>query len=161
MIEIDPIEPGQFDELIELLHESFKTVADEFNITKENSRNNSAFITKEELLEKISKGLIMFGAKVDNELVGCIGIRNAKKEGVFFIEKLGVKPKNRHHGIGKSLLDYSVIEIVNRGGKEISVGIIDDNDVLKRWYFTNGFMEYEIRDVEYLPFTVCLMKLVI
>ena len=161
MLKIEIVEKNQYDELIQLLHESFGTVAEEFKNTKENSKNNAAFITKEELVEKINNGLLMFGAKLENELVGCIGIKQSKNKELFYIGKLGVKLKNRHNGIGKALLDYSVIEIVDMGGREISIGIIDDNVVLKNWYCKNGFIEYEIKDVEYLPFRVCLIKMII
>jgi len=101
----------------------------------------------------------MYGAKNNGTLVGSVGIKKSKTDNRYYIEKLGVDPKFRHNGIGKSLLDYAVIQIVNAGGKEITIGIIDDNDQLKGWYYNNGFIEYEIKQYDYLPFAVSLMKM--
>jgi hypothetical protein len=43
-------------------------------------------------------------------------------------------------------------------GKKVSVGIIDENLVLKNWYRDYGFVQTDIRRFEHLPFVVCFME---
>jgi diamine N-acetyltransferase len=159
MNKIQKITYDQYDEILELFHESFGTVAKEFNITKENSKNNAAFMSKTDLEKAIEKGISLFGMIRKKELLGCVGIMKTENVGLFYIEKLCVKSEFRHQGIGKTLLEYAIKEIRNLGGKTISIGIIDENLKLKTWYTINGFLEYEVKKIEYLPFTVCLMKM--
>jgi diamine N-acetyltransferase len=157
--EIKEIEIDHYDKVIELLHESFRTVASEFKITEENSKNNAAFVTIEELQNSIANGLKLYGMFIDRELIGCVGIRRKEHGEIFEIEKLGVLPQKRHKGFGKELIEYASSLIKNLGGKTISIGIIDENTRLKNWYTEIGFREYEIKKIEYLPFTVCLMEM--
>ncbi len=68
-----------------------------------------------------------------------------------------VLPEYRHFGYGKKLLDKAFNEIRERKARYVSIGIINENTVLKRWYLQNGFIEYETKKYDHLPFTVCLL----
>jgi hypothetical protein len=47
------------------------------------------------------------------------------------------------------------------GGHKISIGIIEENTVLKRWYSNNGFIHLGTKTFDHLPFTVGFMEAVI
>lgn len=142
----------------EIIRNSFITVADDFGLTVNNAPTNPAFITYENLQKSIEKGMELYIKYENNDAVGCVGIqRSSSNKEIYYIERLAVLPEKRHLGIGKSLLDFAFYEVNKRKGKEISIGIIDENKVLKKWYIEYGFIEKETKIYEHLPFTVCLM----
>lgn len=125
-----------------IIRNSFITVADNFGLTIKNAPTNPAFITDENLQKSIEKGLDLYLKYQDDEAVGCIGIQmSSSSKETYYIERLSVLPKKRHLGIGKSLLDFAFDKINKKGGKEISIGIINENEILKEWYIKYGFIE--------------------
>ncbi len=68
-------------------------------------------------------------------------------------------PEYRHKGLGTRLLDYAREQVGEMGGKRISIGIIEENAVLKNWYLAYGFKPTGTRKFEHLPFTVGFMEL--
>lgn len=79
----------------------------------------------------MDNGLEMYGYFVNTELIGAVGLRKSKTEGMYYIEKLCVLPDERHKGIGRALVKYSISGIKNRGGNIVSIGIINKNEKLK------------------------------
>ena len=124
----------QKKELVQVIREANATVAREFNLTKENAPTNPAFITYEALTESINRGLVVYGFYEDEKLVGCVGIEDPKKDDTFYIERLAVLPRFRHKGIGTRLMDFAFEKIRSYNGKTVSIGIIDENTMLKEWY---------------------------
>ncbi|MDU1903399.1 MAG: GNAT family N-acetyltransferase [Dysgonomonas sp.] len=141
-----------------ILQESFATVARQFNLKKENCSTNSAFITEERLQEELDRGVEMFGLYDENEQIGFVAIEKSSAEYVYYLEKLAVIPTARHRNYGKRLMDYACEYVKKEGGQKISIGIINENTILKSWYANYGFTESEIRQYPHLPFTVCIMK---
>ena len=148
----------QKKELVDVIGESNATVARDLNLTKENAPTNPAFITYEALEESMNKGLAMYGFYEDKKLVGCVGIEDPQKDDTFYIERLAVLPDYRHKGIGRRLMDYAFEKIKCNNGKTVSIGIIDENTVLKEWYKKYGFEGSGTKKFDHLPFTVCFMQ---
>ena len=140
-----------------MIQKSFSTVANEFSLTMENAPTNPAFLPIEKLDESITNNTEYFIAIDNNQIFGCVGIQPGKNENEFYIERLCVLPQNRHNKIGIKLLNKAIEEIKIRNGKQISIGIINENNQLKEWYKKNGFEEYGIKKFDHLPFTVCFM----
>jgi ribosomal protein S18 acetylase RimI-like enzyme len=149
---------GGFEESARVIREAFLTVAEEFHITKENAPSNGAFIKADALKALSEKGVKQFDVWQGDERVGFFAIEDAGG-GIFYIEKLSVLPGKRHGGIGKSILDFCVEYIKSHGGEKISIAIVNENTVLKRWYEEYGFSEVRLKTFEHLPFTVCFMEL--
>ena len=161
MLEIKPIykiNHERIEELTEVLHKSFKNVANEINLIENRSPLNNAYIEKKELENLIEKGLMMYGYYENDKIVGCVGILQSSIKDEYYLERLCVVPEKRHSGIGFDLLQHCENEVRNRNGKIIKIGIIDRNKKLKDWCIRNGFKEYELRTFKYLPFEVCIMK---
>lgn len=147
------------NELLNVIRASFLTVARDFNLTGENAPSNPAFLTYGALEDSMRNGLAMYGYFDGGSIAGCVGIEaSAKEPGAFYIERLAVLPEKRHRGIGKKLLDYACLEIRERGGHTASIGIINENTVLKEWYAHYGFSEIAVRRFAHLPFAVCFME---
>lgn len=150
----------QEDELavsVGILREAFQTVADQLNLTPENNPTNPAFMTYERLNEAKAKGLKFFGLFESERQVGLVALEQAG-DGLYYLERLAVLPGYRHRGYGRSLLDFAFQYVKDAGGSAISIGIINENSVLKCWYQGYGFVETGTKTFAHLPFTVCFMK---
>jgi len=146
-------------EVLGVLRESFGTVAEQYGLTETVAATNPAFITKDRLEEYMNKPVEMFGLFLDEKMIGCVAIESSKnRPGVFYIERLAVVPSERHHGHGASLLSYALGRIGERGCHSASIGIMNENRVLKEWYQRQGFIETERKKLAHLPFEVCFMS---
>jgi ribosomal protein S18 acetylase RimI-like enzyme len=156
-IEIKKASPDIFEECAEVIRNSFITVADELNLTKENAPTNPAFIEKDSLYSMHEKKIDMFAIIDEEACIGFVALEKAD-QGVYYMERLAILPEYRHRGYGKKLLDFAVNHVRERGGTGISIGIINENEVLKNWYLDYGFIEIETKEFQHLPFTVCFMQ---
>lgn len=177
-----------FVPLAELLNRAFAPVAEAFGLTRENSPNHNAFITgselkaqltsnrefylwteqeqeqeqahaQEEANEKEEKKRARIQGSRQELPVGFIAIeRSASAPGTFYIEKVAVRPRYRHAGVGRRMMEFATERIAALGGKRISIGLIDSHNVLKSWYADQGYVQTAVRNFAHLPFEVCLME---
>lgn len=140
-----------------VIRESFKTVANEFRLTRENAPTNAAFIRLEDLIRIKEKSAILFGLYIQGKQVGFFTIEKSR-DALFYLNKLAVLPAYRHHGYGGLVLNYVFEYVKRQGGGIISIGIINENTILKKWYRSYGFMVVAIKTYPHLPFEVCLME---
>lgn len=140
-----------------IIREAFLTVAKDFNLTRENARSNAAFIEVDDLEKMKDKGILLIGVFEGEEQVGFIAIEKAS-DTLYYMEKLAVLPTFRHRGIGKHIMDYVFDLVENGGGEKVSIAVINENSVLKKWYMNYGFVETDIKKFAHLPFTVCFME---
>jgi ribosomal protein S18 acetylase RimI-like enzyme len=78
--------------------------------------------------------------------------------GVYEMNEVSVLPGYRHFGYGKELLDFSKAKVKELRGSKITIGIVEENVVLKDWYIANGFVHIGTKQFEHLPFTVGFME---
>lgn len=141
-----------------IITKSFITVADEFHITPENCPANPAFIPLEKFkslkTEKTELYLLYF-----NEIpTGFVAIEESPNDpGMYYIEKVAVLPNFRHNKLGEKMMGFAEEKIREKGGKEISLGIINENEQLKNWYKSLGYVENGTKVFSHLPFTVGFM----
>ncbi len=147
------------DGIVKVIRSSFATVAEELKLTKENSPTNPAFISYDSISESLNKGLNLYGMFSGDKIIGCIGIEDSGNDNIFYIERLAVIPEYRHKNYGTELLNYAFSEIRKQNGKTVSIGIINENSVLKNWYAEYGFIETGLKKFDHLPFTVCFMQM--
>lgn len=151
------IDEAELSNSVNVIRESFITVAHQFKLTRENAPTNAAFIELEDLLKMKAKNVHLFGVYKDEIQIGFFTVEQTDNH-LYYLNKLAVLPGYRHNGYGKQMLDFAV-EYVNReGGGRISIGIINENLVLKNWYLQYGFTETAIKNYPHLPFEVCLME---
>lgn len=157
MPEIIKLGYDDLDAFIPVIRGGFETVARDFHLTRENCPTNGAFIEAEKLREEYRRGVLMYGALKGGLPAGFFALKN-KGGGIFVLEKLSVLPEFRHKGIGSVLLSFAVKKAKEMGGVRISIGIIEENTVLKEWYRENGFLSVGTGIFPHLPFTVGLME---
>lgn len=142
----------------DVIRKAFKTVADEYNLTPGNAPTHPSNLSVTSLIEAVRKGAVFYGLQIHGKTIGCIGIEKSPEAHKYYIEKLSVLPEKRHNGYGKMLMDIACEKILQNDGKLISIGIINENIILKNWYLRYGFNEKALKRFEHLPFEVCFME---
>jgi len=148
-----------FDQLAILLNESYLTVVDDFGITKENCPFHNAYIKVDDLKSKLIECREFYCMEENSKPIGFIAIEKSDKDrDTYYIEKVAIHPEYRHKGKGKQIMEFAENRIKELGGKLISVGLIDENIILKKWYQSLGYKETGTRIFNHLPFNVCFME---
>jgi len=143
-----------------VIRKSFYTVADELGLTVQNCPTNPAFLDESDLLNKKEKNNVsMYGLFDEGNQIGFVALERPSPDSiVFYLERLAVLPEYRHKGYGRLLMDYTFKVVKKNSGKKISIGIINENVRLKKWYVDYGFKELEIKQYPHLPFDVCFLE---
>lgn len=145
------------DPWVLVVREAFGTVAAQFGWTEETVPGNTAFTTVQKLAGLRGKGVRFFGLTVGGEPGGFIALEDGGK-GTFYIERVAVLPRHRHGGLGRRLMEHAMAAARAAGAAKISIGVVDEHTVLKRWYEGQGFRETGRKRFPHLPFTVCFME---
>jgi ribosomal protein S18 acetylase RimI-like enzyme len=141
----------------EVIRQSFTTVAKDFRLTKENCPGHTSFISNERLASKIKDGYFPYGYFVGGKLVGFASLTEMGS-GAYEMNDVSILPEYRHFGYGKELLDFCKAKVRELGGNIITIGIVEENVVLKEWYTANGFIHTGTKQFEHLPFTLGFME---
>lgn len=155
---IREMQDSDIDECLDVIRTSFLTVAEDFGITELNCPTNAAFMKRERLVHEKETDTLMYVACLLGKIIGFVGIKD-KTEDEFEIKRLVVLPQYRHFGYGKLLLDFAAEKVISLGGKKITLGIIEENIRLKRWYLNYGFESTGTKVFPHLPFTVGFMEI--
>ena len=145
---------------VELIRKSFKTVADAYGITEENAPRFTAFATNEERLLWQMEGehRPMFVFEDDGVICGYYSLL-LQENGECELNNLAVLPEYRHKGIGRELLKHAADEAGKAGCKVMNIGIVEENQVLRKWYEANGAVHLGTHKFDFFPFTCGYMKM--
>lgn len=69
-----------------------------------------------------------------------------------------VVPAYRHKGIGKELLNNAFEVARKLDCVKINIGIVEENNVLKKWYESFGFVHIGTQKFDFFPFTCGYME---
>lgn len=153
------IEQNDLAECVRVIRNSFATVAAEFNITEENAPRYTAFATDERRLNWHLNGehRPMFGYVADGKIVGycsMLWLENKECE----LNNLSVLPEYRHDGIGARLVGHAFETAREHGCIKMKIGIVEENQVLRKWYEKLGFVHVGTEKFEFFPFTCGYME---
>ena len=151
------IELQKLEIFVDIIKASFKTVADQFGLTYINSPTNPAFTTFDNL-KSIAVKAECFGVYINETPCGFFALEFNIDLKTAYLERVCVLPELRHRGIGKTILNFAENYCKKRGVEKISIGIMDQNIQLKKWYKHNSFNETEIRQFTHLKFDVCFLE---
>lgn len=155
---IKQIEYPELEQCLEVIRNSFSTVAEEFNLTEQNAATNGAFMKIQRLQNDYDKGGMMYGYEQNGKIVGFAQLV-PKNDGIFELEKLAVLPAYRHNGYGRQLIEFIADKAKACEARKITIGIIEENKRLKDWYLQNGFVHTGTKKFDHLPFTVGFMEM--
>ncbi|MCL2577841.1 MAG: GNAT family N-acetyltransferase [Defluviitaleaceae bacterium] len=156
-MEIKSVSSKQLSEYAEVIRNSFATVAQDFGYTRENCPGHTSFITNERLGSKIKDGYHAFGCFIDEKIIGFASLTE-NRNGTYEMNDVSILPKYRHLKYGKALLDFCKAKVTELGGNAITIGIIEENNIVKNWYAKNGFIHTGTKNYDGLQFTVGHMK---
>ena len=156
---IREIKKEELTECLELIHRSFKTVADKFGFTRENCPGHNAFMPMEKLENFWNWGFKMYGffegTGEQYTLCGYLSLsRIPGHENVIGLHNLCVSPDKRGLGYGNMLLNFAKKQARAMGGKIFFIDFIDEYTELKNWYLKKGFTFIGTEKYDHLPFTV-------
>jgi GNAT superfamily N-acetyltransferase len=155
--EIRPLGAEHLPQYADVIRRSFATVAKDFGWTRENCPGHTSFITDERLRSKIKSGYYPFGIGIGGNLFGFASLTDAG-DGVYEMNDVSILPEWRHFGYGERLVDFAKATVRELGGNKITIGIVEENHVLRKCYLSNGFIHTGTKKFEHLPFTVGFME---
>jgi N-acetylglutamate synthase-like GNAT family acetyltransferase len=147
---------GDISLLTDLIRNSFKDVANQFNITEENCPTHPSNCTADWVKETLKKGTEYFILTEDSNVIGCVALGKANQE-VYFMERLAVLPEYRDKGYGHTLVDYCFKQARERMAKRVEADVIADHDELVEWYRRLGFRFKQRARFNHIPFPVAYM----
>lgn len=142
----------ELPEYLDVIHRSFKTVAEEFGLTMENCPKHTSFMPIYFLTTQMDWGWHMFGLLHEKRIIGYMSL-SKEGETAYELHNLAVLPEYRHKGFGKQLLGHAKETVKSLGGNTIKIGIIEESTILKNWYEANGFVHTGTKKFDHLPFT--------
>ncbi|MGN1420613.1 MAG: GNAT family N-acetyltransferase [Eubacterium sp.] len=155
---IRKIKDNEIEKCVNLIKESFLTVASEFNITRENAPKYVAFSTTvQKLTEQFNSGKPMFAAFENDVMAGYFSLDIY--DDICEINNLCVLPEFRHRKIGESLMKFALNEAKKSYVSKIKISIVDENKRLRAWYETFGFVYTHSVKYDFFPFTCGYMEL--
>lgn len=151
---IKHIDPNDIPECVELIKNSFITVAEEFGFTSENAPRFTAFATTTERLEwqLHNENRLMFAYFADSKIIGYYSLliqENSECE----LNNLCVLPSQRHNRIGEKLLLHAFEQAKLLSCNRMNIGIVEENVRLRKWYEKYGFVHTGTQKFDFFPFT--------
>lgn len=153
------VEEAELSECLEVIHQSFDTVAKDFGLNRENCPKHTSFLPLSDLETQKHWGFQMYALYAGKKIIGYMSLSQEKKDAsesstVFELHHLAVLPAYRHRGFGTLLLDHAKDMVRYQEGDTIKVGMIEESAVLRDWYISNDFAPAYVKRFEHLPFTV-------
>lgn len=146
-------------ECVNVIRQSFLTVADEFGFTVDNAPRFTAFATtKDRLLYQLkNEHRPMFAYYDGKKIIGYYSL-SIQDNDECELNNLCVLPRYRHKHIGAELLSDAYIKAKEMGCEKMNIGIVEENTVLRKWYEYNGFIHIGTKKFEFFPFTCGYME---
>ena len=156
---IKAIDITDITECVNVIRESFLTVANEFGFNEENAPRFTAFATTAERLmwQLENEHRPMYAYLDDGKIVGYYSLA-AMEEHKCELNNLCVLPSYRHKGIGEKLLNHAFDMAKGLNCTKMHIGIVEENKVLKYWYEEMGFVHIGTEKFDFFPFTCGYME---
>ncbi len=106
----------------------------------------------------MERGVIYYILLEQGTPVGCTALEKAATH-ISYLERLAVLPEFRHRGLGKKIVEHIFYKARQMDSKTLSIGIIAEQEELKKWYESQGFIYMETKRFDHLPFQVGLMEI--
>ena len=144
---------------VNLIKQSFKTVADELGFTEENAPRFTAFAINEErlLFQMDEEHRPMYVYEESGVLCGYYSLL-MQDSNECELNNLAVLSEYRHKGIGKMLMDHACSVARENDCKLMNIGIVEENTKLRKWYEGNGAVHLGTHKFDFFPFTCGYMR---
>ena len=158
MDEIRKMLPNEIPECVNVIKSAFKTVADELGFTEENAPRFTAFATDENRIRsQYDENRPMYVYLEHGKIIGYYSLAFLEN-GNIEINNLSVLPEYSHLGIGEKLLEDAEKKTRELGKNKIEIGIVEENQILRKWYEKHGFVHTGTKKFDFFPFTCGYME---
>jgi len=158
---IRQVEKAELYDCLNIYHKGYETVAVEFGLTEDNCPDRGrASLPYHKLLEAYESGTLLFAYYLGDIPVGLIAMKMVDDD-VCKLDDIVVLPEYRRRGYGIALLDFCKQQALQLSARKLTLGMIDDNKRLRRWYEANGFVNCGYKVYAGAPFTVGKMECVL
>ncbi len=157
---IKEIEKKDIPECVQVIRNSFITVANEFGFTAENAPRFTAFA--------INADRLNYQLETEHRVMIAYCLDGGKTIGYYSLlwqddhqcelNNLCVLPEYRHEGAGTALLHDAFDRAKKERCKKINIGIVEENQVLRKWYENQGFLHIGTKKFDFFPFTCGYME---
>ena len=156
---IKRVEEQDIAECVKVIKESFATVAKEFGFTVENAPRFTAFATTEDRLKHqlLEENRPMYAFYDNENIVGYYSLL-VQDNNECELNNLSVIPAYRHRGIGEELLKHTFKIAKKLNCNKINIGIVEENNVLRKWYESFEFIHIGTQKFDFFPFTCGYME---
>lgn len=156
---IKRVEKQDIAECVKVIKESFATVAKEFGFTVENAPRFTAFATTEDRLKHqlLEENRPMYAFYDNENIVGYYSLL-VQDNNECELNNLSVIPAYRHRGIGEELLKHAFKIAKELNCNKINIGIVEENNVLRKWYESFEFIHIGTQKFDFFPFTCGYME---
>ena len=159
--EIRTVGPDDARAFADVIRRSFRTVADEFGFTPENTPRFTAFAVTEERIrgEMADTRREMFACfdPSGQRMIGCCAVV-FDGNGSCELCHLAVLPEYRHLRVGSALIREVCDRARAHGCGRMKLGMVEENTRLKRWYELAGFVTVRTEKYDFFPFTCGYME---
>lgn len=153
------IKKCEIEKCVEVIKQSFLTVAQEYGFTEENAPRFTAFSTTSERLHwQYDEGRPMCGYFDDREQILGYYSLHIQENGECELNNLCVLPEHRHKHIGEILFFHAEITASENGCKKMNIGIVEENKRLRAWYENLGASHVGTKKFDFFPFTCGYME---
>jgi GNAT superfamily N-acetyltransferase len=142
--------------LVGIIRNSFRDVAVRFGLTEENCPKHPSNCTSQWIEIALQKGVRYFILEWNAIPCGCVAMEQVRSR-ICYLERLAVLADYRCRGFGTALVDYALLWALRAGTERVEIGIIADQEDLKKWYSRIGFVETGRTVFQHLPFEVLFM----
>ena len=157
---IKEIEKKDIPECVQVIRNSFITVANEFGFSADNAPRFTAFAISADRLNyqlEIERRVMIAYCLDSGKIIGYYSLL-WQDDHQCELNNLCVLPEYRHEGIGAALLHDASDRAQKEGCKKINIGIVEENQVLRKWYEDQGFLHIGTKKFDFFPFTCGYME---
>src|SRR5574344_137693 len=156
---IKKVERTDLSQGVNVIRDSFLTVAKEFGFTIENAPGFTAYsINLDKIESQFNEQRPMFIYVLENgEIAGYYSLcmqENRECE----LNNLCVLNEYRHKEIGEKLLNHAFESAKQKGCTKMNIGIVEENKKLRGWYEKHGFIHTGTKKFDFFPFTCGFME---
>lgn len=156
---IRQVREKDIDACVQVIQESFGTVADALGFTPQNAPRFTAFATTADRLKWHMYGehRPMYAWCEDEKIIGYYSLLVLEHKECE-LNNLCVLPSCRHKGIGKRLIHHCFDIARTLGCEKLKIGIVEENKILRKWYESLGFLHTGTKKSAAFPFTIGSME---
>lgn len=149
-------EPTDAPFLAGLIRDSFRDVAERFDLTAANCPTHPSQCQTVWVEAAMAKGVRYYLLEIDRTPAGCVALEQAKPD-VCYLERLAVLPAYRRRGFGRSLVNHAIRQTKQLGVRRLELAMVAKHTELRDWYAGLGFAIRETKSYPHLPFDVTFM----